>query len=132
MYSSTLYITYLLKFPTRRGGSVSPTEYISLQEMKQGQSICPHSWSVHCNFTGDGKCNERGWACTPHPHQARLILPLECTPESRRYYSVYSVVSPPMKQAMPVRNLSLFTSAVFLASAALKKISKPAYSFRIF
>ncbi len=35
----------------------------------------PLSWSVHCNFTGDGKCNERGWACTPHPHQPGLILP---------------------------------------------------------
>ncbi len=33
--------------------------------MKQGQCICPLSWSVHCNFTGEGKCNERGWACTP-------------------------------------------------------------------
>ncbi len=33
------------------------------------------SWSVHCNFTGEGKCNERGWACTPHPHQPGLILP---------------------------------------------------------
>jgi hypothetical protein len=44
-------------------------------EMKQGQCICPLSWSVHCNFTGDGKCNKRGWACTPHPHQPRLILP---------------------------------------------------------
>jgi hypothetical protein len=38
-----------------------------LIEMKQGQCICPLSWSVHCNFTGEGKCNERGWACTPHP-----------------------------------------------------------------
>jgi hypothetical protein len=64
------------------------TEYISLQEMKQGQCICPLGWSVHCNFTGDGKCNERGWACTPHPHQPLMT---ECTPESRRYYSVYSV-----------------------------------------
>ncbi len=36
--------------------------------------VCPLSWSVHCNFTGDGKCNERGWACTPHPHQPWLIL----------------------------------------------------------
>jgi hypothetical protein len=44
-------------------------------EMKQGQCICPLSWSVHCNFTGDGKCNERGWACNPHPHQPGLILP---------------------------------------------------------
>ncbi len=37
--------------------------------------MCPLSWSVHCNFTGEGKCNERGWACTPHPHQPGLILP---------------------------------------------------------
>jgi hypothetical protein len=46
-----------------------------LVEMKQGQCICPLSWSVHCNFTGEGKCNVRGWACTPHPHQPGLILP---------------------------------------------------------
>jgi hypothetical protein len=46
-----------------------------LLEMKQSQCICPLSWSVHCNFTGDGKCNERGWACIPQPHQPRLILP---------------------------------------------------------
>jgi hypothetical protein len=46
-----------------------------LVEMKQGQCICPLSWSVRCNFTGEGKCNERGWACTPHPHQPGLILP---------------------------------------------------------
>jgi hypothetical protein len=26
-------------------------------------------------FTGEGKCNERGWACTPHPHQPGLISP---------------------------------------------------------
>ncbi len=62
--------------------------------MKQGQCICPLSWSVHCNFTGDGKCNKRGWACTLHPHQpmqANFTLMTICTPESRRYYSVYSV-----------------------------------------
>ncbi len=46
-----------------------------LVKMKQGQCICSLSWSVHCNFTGEGKCNERGWACTPHHHQAGLILP---------------------------------------------------------
>jgi hypothetical protein len=54
---------------------ISSTEYIFLLEMKQGQCICQLSWSVHCNFTCDGKCNERGWACTPHPHQPGLILP---------------------------------------------------------
>ncbi len=27
------------------------------------------------NFTGDGKCSERGWACTPHPQEPGLILP---------------------------------------------------------
>jgi hypothetical protein len=36
-----------------------------LVEMKQGQCICPLSWSVHCNFTGDGKCNERGGRAPP-------------------------------------------------------------------
>ena len=56
-------------------GGGKTTEYISLQEMKQGQCICPLSWSVHYNFTGDGKCNKRGWASTPHPHQPILILP---------------------------------------------------------
>jgi hypothetical protein len=25
--------------------------------------------------TVDGKCNERGWACTPQPHQPGIILP---------------------------------------------------------
>ncbi len=27
--------------------------------MKQGQCICPLSWSLHCNFTGDGNGSER-------------------------------------------------------------------------
>jgi hypothetical protein len=36
-----------------------------------------------------------GWACTPRPSpgQANFTLMTECTPESRRYYSVYSVVT---------------------------------------
>jgi hypothetical protein len=67
--------------------------HISL-EMKQGYCVCPLSWSVHCNFTGDGKCNERGWACTPPPSPARVNFTLmtECSPESSGYYSVHSVV----------------------------------------
>jgi hypothetical protein len=43
--------------------------------MKQGYCVCPLSCGVHCNFTGDGKCNERGWASSPHPYQPGLILP---------------------------------------------------------
>jgi hypothetical protein len=66
---------YTLHVYTDAGGNVYTTEYISIQEMKRGQCIYPLKWSVHCNFTGDGKCNERGWACTPNPHQSRLILP---------------------------------------------------------
>jgi hypothetical protein len=49
------------------------TEYISLREMKQGQCICPLSWSVPCNFTGDGKGNESGWASW-----ANFTLMMEC------------------------------------------------------
>ncbi len=36
---------------------VATIEYIFLLEMKQGYCVCPLSWSVHYNFTGDGKCN---------------------------------------------------------------------------
>jgi hypothetical protein len=52
------------------------TEYISLQEMKQGQCICPLSWSGEYTATLLVVVNvmNEGWACTPHPHQARLIL----------------------------------------------------------
>ncbi len=64
-------------------------------EMKQGQCIRPHSWSVHCNFTGDGKCNESregvGVHPPPSPARANFTLMTECTPESRGCYSVYSV-----------------------------------------
>jgi hypothetical protein len=65
-----------------------------LVEMKQGQCICPLSWSVHCNFTGEGKCNERGWACTappPSPARTDFTLITECAPESSGCNSVYSV-----------------------------------------
>jgi hypothetical protein len=76
-----------------------PTEYISLQEMKQVQCICPLSWSVLCNFTGDGKCNKKGVGdgvhLPPSPAQANFtLMNAECTPESGRYYSVYSVDMP--------------------------------------
>jgi hypothetical protein len=54
---------------------VSHRVHIHIGRDETGQCICPLSWSVHCNFTGEGKCNERGWACTPHPHQPELILP---------------------------------------------------------
>jgi hypothetical protein len=36
--------------------------------------VCPLNWSIHCNFTGDGKCN-KGVGVHPHPHQPGLILP---------------------------------------------------------
>ncbi len=82
----TAYILYTFTAQT--------SEYIFLLEMKQGFCVCPLSWSVHCNFTGDGICNERGWACTPQPLPAwaNFTLMMECTPESSRCYSVYSVL----------------------------------------
>jgi hypothetical protein len=66
-------------------------------------SVSAHTvgaWSVHCNFVGyvmvTTYTSERGWACTPHPHQPGLIFPfmMECTPKKRRLpLCVYSVVS---------------------------------------
>jgi hypothetical protein len=40
-------------------------------------SVSAHSAGayVHCNFTGEGKCNKRGCAWTPHPHQPGPISP---------------------------------------------------------
>ncbi len=66
--------TWDLPYNIANIANVATTEYIFLPEMKQGYCICPPSWSVHCNFTGDAKCSEKGWACTPHPHQPGLIL----------------------------------------------------------
>ncbi len=65
-------------------GSDPTTEYIFLLEMKQGQCICPLSWSVHCNFTGDSKCNDREVGVHPPPSSAwaNFTLMMECTPES--------------------------------------------------
>ncbi len=58
-----------------------------LVEMKQGQCICPLSWSVHSNFSGEGKCKAR----------TDFTLITECTPESSSRNSVYSVVlTPPL------------------------------------
>jgi hypothetical protein len=37
--------------------------------------ILPLSWSVQHNFVRDGRCSERGWECTPRPHQPGLIFP---------------------------------------------------------
>ncbi len=61
--------------------------------MKQGQCICPLSWSVHCNFTGEGKSVNlvKGGGRAPPTLQANFTLMMECTPESGRYHSVYSV-----------------------------------------
>ncbi len=61
-YNASNHSLYRMKLVIKR--QLSHRVHI-LVEMKQGQCICPLSWSVHCNFTGEGKCNERGWACTP-------------------------------------------------------------------
>ncbi len=45
---------------------------------------------IHCNFTGDGKCNEGGGrAPPPSPALANFTLMIECTPESSRCLPVY-------------------------------------------
>jgi hypothetical protein len=44
--------------------------------------------TVNCNFTGDN-CNERGWACTPHPYQPAVLRIRDVYPGSRiRLFSI--------------------------------------------
>ncbi len=72
------------------------TESISLQEMIQGQCIAHSAGAytatllVMVNVMKGG-----GRAVHPpsSPAQANFTLITECTPESRRYYSVYSVAA---------------------------------------
>jgi hypothetical protein len=74
----TKRITWSLSMPRVGGGGGSDHRVHIFTQDETGSVylplICPLSWSVHCNFTADGKCNERGWSCTPHPHQPGLIL----------------------------------------------------------
>ncbi len=72
-YISTITYKVVVYAPAERADTYYRVHI--LVEMKQGQCICPLSWSVHCNFSGEGKCSEWGWACTPPPPlPARLIL----------------------------------------------------------
>ncbi len=43
--------------------------------VEKGGVYLPLSWSVHRNFVYDVRYSERGWACTPNPHQLGLIFP---------------------------------------------------------
>ncbi len=73
--------------------SAPQSTYIGEIEMKQGQCFCPLSWSVHCNFTGDGIVVKGGGSAPlTLTSQANFTLMMECTPERGRYHSVYSVV----------------------------------------
>jgi hypothetical protein len=68
-----------------------PTEYLQSTYIGRDEiAICPHNWSVHCNFVCDGKCSERGWACPspPSPAWANFSIMMECMPESNRCHSV--------------------------------------------
>ncbi len=52
---SGLTLQLIRVMPGRQRGTSSQVHRVhSLLEMKQGQCVC---WSVHCNFTGEGKCN---------------------------------------------------------------------------
>jgi hypothetical protein len=66
-----------------------------LVDMKPGQCICPLSWSVRYTATLLVMVIvvKVGGRAPPHlTSQANFTLMMECTPESGRYYSVYSVV----------------------------------------
>jgi hypothetical protein len=79
---------------------------------RHSQCICPLSWSVHCNFTGEGKCYERGWACTPHPHQPGLILP--SSPNVCQKAAVASLCTPwePQRRLQKTKVLGVFLLAI--------------------
>jgi hypothetical protein len=95
----SVYSIYYIPNPTS-------TDYIFLLEMKQGWCICPLSWRVHCNFTGDVLVNVMkgvGRAPPPTPAWANFTLMIECTPESSRYYSVYSVPTSASKKSSYIK-----------------------------
>ncbi len=86
-------------------------------QMIQGYCVCPLSWSVHCNFTGDGKCNERGWASTPHPYQPGLILPSWWTVRQKAAVATLCTLwLGPMKRKYHLRNYnkSLYVSGLWI------------------
>jgi hypothetical protein len=62
-----------------------------LVDMKQGDCICPLSWSVHFNFVRDGNYSERGWACTPHPPWSNFSIMTEYARKRRLPLCVFSV-----------------------------------------
>jgi hypothetical protein len=49
------------------------------------------SWCVHHNFVRDGRYSERGGRAPPPSPAMRQFFNLECSPESGRCHSVYSV-----------------------------------------
>ncbi len=78
--------------------------------MKQGQCICPLSWSVHTNFSGEGKCNERGWACTPHPHQPGQILPSSLNVRQKAAVATLCTLWVGLSQHWPMRANDQYSS----------------------
>ncbi len=76
-------------------------------EQKQGECICPLSWSVHHNFVRDGRHSKRGWSCTPPPSPAwaDFSIMMECKPESGHCHSVYSVVQRIIQDTVVLRSI---------------------------
>ncbi len=61
----------------------------------QGWCVCPLSWSVHCNFTGDGK------GCTHHPYQPGLILPSWWNVRQKAAVATLCTLCPPLSLYLP-------------------------------
>ncbi len=53
-----------------RGGRWSSAEYSTRKKLNKS----PKKY-LKKNFVRDGRYIERGWACTPHPHQPGIIFP---------------------------------------------------------
>jgi hypothetical protein len=92
---------YIKKVPHVIGGP--DHRVLILIEMKQGECICPLSWSVHSNFVRDGSYSERGKACSAPPPSlawANFSIKMECTPEGESCHSVCTLWSRPPARYM--------------------------------
>jgi hypothetical protein len=92
MASSSLYLRLSSLCVVEQDEALSTPRVHIFTRDETGLVYLPTQLSVHCNFTGDSKCSERGWGMHPPPAPAwaNFTLMIECTQESCRYSVVYT------------------------------------------